>query len=229
VERALAQHDAYCRALETCGLEIVSLSPDPAHPDSPFVEDTAVLTPHSAIITRPGAPSRRGEVVAIELVLAKQFDVIHRIEPPGTLDGGDVCRTSDRVLIGLSARTNEAGAQQLAQFLAEDGLRSTRLDIRPTRSLLHLKSGMAYLGEGRLAVIDALSDHPTLAEWERVRIVSSETHAANCLVVNDHVLVAEPCPTFARLLSSIGYTVVPLDVSEFEKMDGGLSCLSLRF
>src|ERR1700758_2321636 len=114
IARARAQHATYCDALEQCGVELIRLPADEAFPDSTFVEDTAVLTPECAVVTRPGAPSRGGETAAIEAVLLGWFSTCHRIEEPGTLEGGDVCRAGDHFFIGVSERTNADGAHQLA-------------------------------------------------------------------------------------------------------------------
>jgi len=226
---AVRQHAAYCRALEDSGLRVIRLAPDPAHPDSPFVEDTVVLSGECAILTRPGAPARRGEIAAIEPEIATHYAKVARIEAPGTLDGGDVCDCDDHVLIGISARTNPAGAEQLARVFTDHGRAASLVDIRHSRRLLHLKSGVSYLGDGRVAVVAALGDHPELRRYEQVRVGEDEEYAANAVRVNDVVLVAAGYPRFARALGDLGYGVVPLDVSEFRKMDGGLSCLSLRF
>lgn len=117
-KRALTQHEDYCQALGQCGLTLIKLEADPVHPDSTFVEDAAVLTPRGAILTRPGAPSRAGEVARINKVLADFYPEILSINSPGTLDGGDVCEAGDHFFIGISQRTNEAGARQLAEMLA---------------------------------------------------------------------------------------------------------------
>src|SRR2546426_7281213 len=118
-ERALSQHEAYCVVLERCGLTLTRLEPDPLHPDSTFVEDTAVLTERCAILARPGAPSRAGEVASIGNALTNFYSSVLSIQPPGTLDGGDICEASNHFFIGISERTNEAGAQQLADLLAQ--------------------------------------------------------------------------------------------------------------
>ena len=147
VAKALAQHDAYCRALEESGLALTRLPADPHFPDSTFVEDTAVITVRgSAILTRPGAPSRSGEVVAIEEALASRFPRLLRIEAPGTVDGGDIDEAGEHFFIGVSRRTNEEGARQLARLLAADGYTSSLYDIRGVDEILHLKSGIAWLG-----------------------------------------------------------------------------------
>jgi dimethylargininase len=228
-ERTLVQHGAYAQALRDLGLEIEVLPPDPAHPDGTFVEDTAIIVENGAIITRPGAAARVGETAAIAQALAARFDELKRIEAPGTVDGGDICETDEVVLIGVSDRTNEAGARQLAAILAELSRPAELVDIRGVRGLLHLKTGIGYLGDGRLAIATGV---PILSAFERFELVTideAEAHAANCVRANDRVLVAARAPRFVERLDHLGLAPLVLDMSEFEKMDGGLSCLSLRF
>jgi dimethylargininase len=226
---ALAQHAAYCDALRACGLSVTLLRPDEQHPDGTFVEDTAVLTERVAVTTRPGAPSRAGEVAAVADALRQLRPELEAIEAPGTLDGGDVCQVEDHFLIGVSARTNEAGARQLARILARHGYSAALLDIRRSRSLLHLKTGIAYLGEQRLVVTPDAPDIDGLADFERLVVDGTEAYAANCVRVNDAVVVAAGYPRLAARLEQLGYVLRVLEMSEFRKMDGGLSCLSLRF
>ncbi len=227
--KTLAQHEDYCQALVRCGLELTRLDPDPRFPDSTFVEDTAVLIAGGAILTRPGAPSREGEVRSIAGVLSEFFPSLKAIAAPGTLDGGDICETEDATFIGISERTNPEGAEQLAGLLALQGLRSVLVDIRGVGGILHLKSGLAYLGEGRMAIIPALSDREAFRGYEIVLVPPGEEYAANCVRVNDHLLVASGFPATEAALARLGYSLLRLDMSEFRKMDGGLSCLSLRF
>lgn len=227
--KALDQHGRYCEALQQRGLTLTRMNADPDHPDSTFVEDTAILTLRAAILARPGAASREGEVPSVREALAPFYPTLRAITPPGTLDGGDVCQAGDHFFVGISRRTNENGARQLADFLAQDGYSSTLVDIRGVRGVLHLKSGVAHLGRNRLVVIDALAGHTALRGHELVRVDAAESHAANCVRVNDAVLVAAGCPLFEAKLRSFGHEVVALEISEFRKMDGGLSCLSLRF
>jgi dimethylargininase len=230
VREALAQYAAYCRALEDLGLALTSLPAEPRHPDSTFVEDTAILTPRgTAILTRPGAPSRQGEVAAIETALGAFYRAFSRIEAPGTVDGGDICEAGDHYFLGVSRRTNEEGARQLARFLAADGYTCSVIDIRDLSVILHLKSGIAWLGGRRLAVIGALAQHPAFRGWELLRLSPEEDYAANLVLVNGSVLVAEGFPKVARAVRDLGYPTVELPMSEYQKMDGGLSCLSLRF
>jgi dimethylargininase len=226
---AIEQHARYCEALERCGLAVTRLPADPRHPDSTFVEDAAILTGHGAILTRPGAPSREGEVPAIREALGR-FDLSFRaIAPPGTVDGGDICEAGGHVFIGVSRRTNDEGARQLAAFLAQDGLTSSRVDIRGLEAILHLKSGLASLDDNRLVLIESLAGHAAFRGYDIVRVDPDESYAANCVRVNDAVLVAAGFPKFHAALGRLGYRLVSLDMSEYQKMDGGLSCLSLRF
>lgn len=229
VEAALEQHERYCRALAECGLSLTRLPPDPRHPDSTFVEDAAVLTHRGAVLTRPGAESRADEVEAIAEALAPFFAAFRRIEAPGTLDGGDICEAGDHFFIGLSRRTNENGARQLARFLSEDGYTSSLVDIRAVAGILHLKSGIAWLEGRTLVVIDSLAGDPAFRGWDPVRVPEGEGYAANCVTVNDAVLVAAGFPRLERALRDRGKRTIALPMSEYQKMDGGLSCLSLRF
>jgi len=229
LELALRQHEKYCEALESCGLEVIRLPPDDKHPDSTFVEDTALLTPRGAVLTRPGAESRRGEVANIAPVLRDHFENVHAIEAPGTLDAGDVCEAGDHFFIGISRRTNEDGAQQLAGFLHAFGFTTSLIDIRDLTNILHLKSGLAYLPGKRLVVIDALRHKAEFSGYDLLGINSSEEYAANCLSLNGKILIASGFPTLKRELELLSYSTISLDMSEFQKMDGGLSCLSLRF
>jgi dimethylargininase len=133
------------------------------------------------------------------------------------------------VFVGVGGRTNEKGAQQLARLLARRMYSVTVVDIRGMAGMLHLKSGLASLGDGRLVAVDALAERDVFAGYEMIRVAPDEAYAANCLRVNDHVLVAAGFPKLEAALRGLGYAVIPLEMSEFRKMDGGLSCLSLRF
>ena len=230
VATALAQHAAYCSVLEDLGLELTRLPADGSHPDSTFVEDTAILTARgAAILTRPGAPSRAGEVAAIEKALSSFYGSLSRIEAPGTVDGGDIDEAGDHFFIGVSRRTNEEGARQLAKLLAAHGYTSSLYDIRGIDEILHLKSGIAWLGGKTLVVIEPLLGNPAFRGWDLIRVPKGEEYAANCVLVNGDVLFAEGFPLLERTLRERGHRPIVLPMSEFQKMDGGLSCLSLRF
>jgi len=226
---ALKQHRHYRAALKAAGLALTVLPADPRHPDGCFVEDTALLTARGMILTRPGAPSRRGETDAIAAALAPVFPDLAHINAPGTVDAGDVCEADGHFLIGLSARTNEAGAAQLAGLLSDLGYRSDLIDIRAIKALPHLKSGVSYLGDGRLLATRDLARHAALAAYERIDVPDVEGYAANALRVNDRVLVAAGYPATRAAIESLGFETVALEMSEFRKLDGGLSCLSLRW
>jgi dimethylargininase len=222
---AQVQHERYCEALERCGLTLTRLPADERYPDSTFVEDTAVLVARGAIVCRPGAASRQGEVALMRAALP---ETLGEIEAPGTVDGGDVCDANGRVLIGLSSRTNEEGARQLAAILSNLGYESSTLDLRGHLGLLHLKSGLAALDDGRLVAVAALADRAELNGREIIPVADDEAYAANCISINGRVLIASGFPSLERLLVEMDYDVATLDMSEFQKMDGGLSCLSLR-
>ena len=225
----LAQHAAYCAALRQCGLDLIELDADLRYPDSTFVEDTAVLTRASAIFTHPGAESREGEVEAIRPVLARFFARTHALTAPGTLDGGDICEAENHFFIGLSERTNEEGARQLAAFLAAEGYTSSCVSIHGVPGILHFKSGVTYIGDNTLLAIDSLAERPELKGYSVVRVAPEEAYAANCVRVKDRLLIPAGYPRLLAELTRRGFDPLPLEMSEFQKMDGGLSCLSLRF
>ena len=226
---ALEQHAAYCRTLERLGLSLCRLEPDARFPDSTFVEDAAVVADGGAILTRPGAASRAGEVAALRAALVRWFPDLDAITAPGTVDGGDVCEAGTHFFIGLSARTNAEGAAQLAAWLGKRGFESSIIDIRPIPGLLHLKTGLSWLGGRRLLASKEASGHEALSGWEVVRMPAGEEYAANCVGINDAVLIAQGYPGTAALLGGLGYEVTALEMSEYRKMDGGLSCLSVRW
>lgn len=228
-ERVLEQHSAYCQALRECGLTLTMLEADLRHPDSTFVEDAAVITPRGAILSRPGAASREGEVAAIKPTIGSFYPVMLQIDAPGTLDGGDICEAGDHYFLGLSHRTNEAGAVQLAVHLASQGYTSSTVDVREMTTILHLKSGISYIGDNTLVVMEEMTANPAFAGYDLVKVSVEESYGANCVRVNGRVLVAEGFPKLTGELIERGFNPLPLDMSEFQKMDGGLSCLSLRF
>jgi dimethylargininase len=226
---ALAQHNAYCRALARCGLTVITLQANLAFPDSTFVEDAAILLPEAAILTHPGAPSRAGEPATLREVLRGFYQQFYAIQPPGTLDGGDVCEADGHYLIRISERTNLTGAQQLAEILARLGHTSEFVEISNQAGILHLKSSLAYLGDNRMVVWDILMDLPALQRYERISVGPEEYYAADCVRVNDYVLYPTDFPVLQARLEKLGYRLALLEMSEFQKMDGGLSCISLRF
>jgi dimethylargininase len=224
-ELILEQHKAYRQALQSLGLEVILLPLEPDYPDAYFVEDPAIITPSIAIITRPGAPSRQGEETTLEPVL-KQFKPVVHIHSPGTVEGGDVLCVEDQFFIGLSSRTNKEGAFQLSSLLEAAGY--TAITV-PISSGLHLKSSVNYVGKNTLLVTGSIADHPVFTEYEKILLDPDEEYAANTLLVNDTLLMPKGFPKTHDKLTSLGMTVIELDVSEVQKMDGGLTCMSLRF
>jgi dimethylargininase len=233
-DRVMKQWEAYCAALIDCGLTLTELAEDLRFPDSTFVEDTAILTAHHAMLTRPGAGTREGEVEAIAPAVRKFYPMAAQIVGPGSLDGGDICEAGTHFFLGLSHRTNEEGARQLAEHLAKENFTSSIVDVRGMTSILHLKSGISYIGPGpngeqTLVVMEEMADRPEFVGFDLLRVSESESYGANCVRINDRVLVASGFPLLAEELRRRGYDRLELEMSEFRKMDGGLSCLSLRF
>jgi dimethylargininase len=225
----LEQHERYCQALTACGLAITTLEADLRFPDSTFVEDTTVITPRGAVFMRPGAASRKGEVEAIRASILESFPDAPAIKAPGTVDGGDICEAGEHFFIGLSHRTNEEGARQLAAHLAAFGYTSSTVDVRTMTSILHLKSGISYIGENTLVVMEEMAERPEFRGFSLLRVSEDESYAANCVRVNERVQVAAGFPRLTADLKARGFDPLELEMSEFRKMDGGLSCLSLRF
>jgi dimethylargininase len=228
-DRVVEQHGRYCEALIECGLALTTLDADLRFPDSTFVEDTAVLTARGAVLTRPGAKSREGEVEGIRPAILNFFPSPLTIEAPGTVDGGDICEAEDHFFLGLSHRTNEEGARQLAGHLGGLGYGSSVIDVRQMTSILHLKSGISYIGDNTLVVMEEMAGNPQFRNFNLIQVGSEESYAANCVRVNDRVLVAVGYPRLEAELGARGFNPLVLEMSEFQKMDGGLSCLSLRF
>lgn len=222
----LKQHDAYCEALIKCGLELTVLDANPDFPDSCFVEDTAVVTKDFGIIARPGDPRRLGEEEDIQKILEKEFELLYPIEEPGKLDGGDIMQADNRFYIGLSARTNLAGSKQLA-----DILKKHRYDVYsiPVCTMLHFKTGINYLGDNNLLLHHDFCSKDDFKSYNRIIIEQGEEYAANSLRINNYVLTPKGFPKTKASIEKLGYKVIELEMSEFQKMDGGLSCLSLRF
>jgi len=224
--KTLEQHSQYVAALQECGLKVITLNADIHFPDSTFVEDTALLTPDCAIISRPGAPSRQGETVHMERVLKDYFQRMEHIQAPGTLDAGDILQVDKHYYIGLSSRTNPEGARQMISILDQYDMYGSTV---PLQDMLHLKSGVAYLDNGYLVTTGEFIDHPVLKKFKQIKVDPDESYAANCLWLNGSVLVARGFSNTARAIQKAGFPVIELDMSEFRKIDGGLSCLSLRF
>lgn len=221
----LKQHAAYVDALRRLGLEVDVLPAAPGYPDAYFIEDTAVVTPETAVITRPGAPPRRGETASIEPVLAA-FKPVARIEPPGTLDGGDVLWAGGRFFIGVSDRTNIEGARQLGAVVAAAGHPWTAVSVGRG---LHLKSFVNTLGGRALALAPGFEAGGAFRDYDRIVLDPEDAYAANTLWINGTLLTPAGFPRARERFGRLGLPLVEIDTSEMRKMDGGLTCLSLRF
>ena len=221
----LQQHKNYVETLKSLGLNIIELEALNDYPDAHFVEDAAVVTPDIAVITNPGADARKGEVASIETAL-RPFRKTVRIQPPGTIDGGDVLMMGDHFLIGLSERTNADGARQLGEAVAQFGCTWSTV---PVDAGLHFKSSVNAVGPDTLLITPDFAGHPALAGYKRIVISIEEAYAGNTLLINGKLIMPAGYPDTRSKLQSLGIPVIELDTSEFRKMDGGLTCLSLRF
>ncbi len=223
---AIKQHDAYIEALKSCGVGVTVLKADERFPDSCFVEDVAVCTRKFAVITNPGASSRKGEEIEIIEVIKKYYNDIEYIKKPGTLEGGDVMMVKDHFYIGLSKRTNREGAEQLIKVLGKYGMSGSIVEML---EMLHLKSGLAYLEDNVLLITGEYINNLEFKKFNKIMIDEEETYSANCIRVNDYVLVPAGYPKTKEKIEAVGFKVIVVDTSEYRKVNGGLSCLSLRF
>ena len=227
-EKALRQHDAYIEALKRCSVDVTVLDAMDEFPDSCFVEDTAVLTPNCAIISNPGAPTRQKESAHIVDTIRRFYpeNRIEYITAPGTMEGGDVMMVGNHFYVGLSARTNEEGCRQFIAALEKHGHTGSIVTLE---KVLHLKTGLAYLENNNLLVAGEFCDKAEFTPFHKIEISPDESYSANCIWVNGTVLVPAGYPTTKAAIERAGYPVIEVDTSEFRKIDGGLSCLSLRF
>ncbi|KTE41908.1 MULTISPECIES: dimethylarginine dimethylaminohydrolase family protein [unclassified Sphingopyxis] len=221
-----AEHDAYAATLRALGLDLTILPPLDAFPDALFVEDVALTFPEGAILLRPGAATRAGEVEHVREALAAHHERVLEL-PAGHVDGGDVLRLADRVIIGLSARTDRAGAEQLAGLLAVLGHRAEIADTPP--GVLHFKTGCGLIDAETIFAVPALAGCPEFAGLEIVVTPAGEEEAANLLRINDTILVGDRWTATHALLEARGLAIRPLPTIEIARIDAGLSCMSLRW
>ena len=227
-ENAVRQHDKYVETLRGLGLEVTDLEADERFPDSCFVEDPAVVMERCAVITNPARESRNSEKHEIIGTIRKFYteDQIFHIEAPGTMEGGDVMRVGDHFYIGLSDRTNEEGARQFNDIVTRFCYTSSTV---PVTEGLHLKDFVIYLENNNMLVSGEFVEKPDFAKYNKVVIPEEEAYAANCIWVNDTVIVPSGYPAVLAAVEGLGYKTLLVDTSEYRKLDGGLSCLSLRF
>ncbi len=225
VARAMEQHAAYLDVLRKLGVDVIELERLPGHPDAVFVEDTALVLDEGAVILRPGAASRRGETASVAAELAKHRELFHLSEP-ATMDGGDLVAIGDVVLVGQTSRTNHAGLKALAHALLPLGMRVKAAGVR---GCLHLKSACTAIDAETLVVHRPWVDLRRVEGARLIDVPAEEPAGANVLSVGDTVLVAAHTPRTAELLDGLGYRVRTVDVSEFAKAEGALTCKSLLF
>ena len=220
---ARAQWDGYVRALEDSGWRTVVVPPAPDCPDSVFVEDTVVVHGPVAVVTRPGAERRRPETAEVETVVTSLGLMVSRITPPATLDGGDVLKIGTTVYVGEGGRTNAAGVGQLRDILGPLGADVVAV---PVRSVLHLKSAVTALPDGTVIGYPPLVDAPDL--FPQFLAVPEESGAHVVLLGDDRLLMAADAPRSAAMFDDLGYAPVVVDISEFQKLEGCVTCLSVR-
>ncbi len=224
-ERARAQHGAYEAALEELGCRVQALPAEASLPDSVFVEDIAVVLDEVAILTRPGAPSRRAEAGSLVTALTP-YRPLRAITAPATLDGGDVLRTGRVLFVGLSSRSNQAAVDQLATALAPYGY---RVQAVPVDGCLHLKSAVTQVAPRAVLANRRWVDVGAFAEFAVIEVDPDEAYAANGLLIGERVIYPTSFPATARRLERRGVAVVPVDVTELQKAEGAVTCCSLIF
>jgi dimethylargininase len=214
------QHAHYVRALQQAGVHVVTLATLEEFPDSPFVEDTAIILDQQALICRMQAKSRQGEGESVAGEISKHREITH-LKPPATLDGGDVLMTDQAVYVGQSSRTNREAVQALEDFCGKPCIPV------PVRRGLHLKTSVSFLGNNRLILNPENMDTSAFKNFEWITVDESESYAANCLTLGKFVLMPAGFPDVADKIRTHGFNVIELEMSEFEKADGSITCLSL--
>ena len=225
-EKVLTEHQTYIDALRAAGVQVTMLPALEAFPDSIFVEDPALVFSDAAILLRPGAPMRRAEAQELAPTLAARFQTVLDLND-GYADGGDILVTPEQVLIGLSARTNLAGAKALGALLNAIGMQAKVVNV--PAGTLHLKTDCSLVDEETVLATESLRRSGLLDDYRVLLVPEAERAATNALRVNDRVFIRTGCPRTHDLLNNHGLNVVPLPVSEIAKIDAGLSCMSLRW
>lgn len=222
LEKAKQQHNNYCDALSSLGLELIKLPPKKKYPDSCFVEDTAVVFGNKVFITRMGVQSRRGEDKDIEETFEEYFTT-KRATEPATLEGGDVLHLPNRLICGITKRTNELGTKQMEDWL------QVKVDTITNPKVVHLKSYMKYLGNNKMIVSEEYVNHPLLKELDLIVIPKKESYSVNCLSIGSTVIMSNKFSYAQNVVAAAGFEVISLEMSEFEKCQGALTCLSILF
>jgi dimethylargininase len=225
VDKATEQHRVYRESLTRLGVRVIALPAEPDLPDAVFVEDTAVVLDEVAVITRPGPTSRQPETKSMAGALSN-YRPLRFIQPPATLEGGDVLRIDRTMYVGLTTRTNREGIDQLRKIVEPFGYRVKAVDVG---ECLHLKSACTYLGHGTLLANRSWVFVDTFSEYELIDTLSLEPWAANTLRIGETLLLPSSFPETRALLEAKGFTVESIDISELQKAEAGLTCLSVIF
>lgn len=222
ITRARKQHNYYCHTLSELGLEVVKLDRDDMHPDSCFIEDTAIIQSGKALIARMAKSSRRGEELPVEAILQDYLSV-KRAKAPATIEGGDVIHLPNRLICGLTQRTNKTGMEVMTNWF------DVHTEIITDLNIIHLKSHVTYLGKNTMITTLVYASHPVLNEFKVLIVPDDEAYAANTLTIGESVLLPKNYPKSKEILEEAGFEVICLDMSEFAKCEGALTCLSLLF
>jgi len=222
LERAREQHRAYCAVLEGLGLEVIRMPRDDLNPDSCFVEDTAVVHGRRALMCRPALESRRGEVEAVADLLADYLDLAHA-KPPATVEGGDVIHKENGLISGVTQRTNASGVRQMSDWLG------AQVETVEDAGIVHLKSYATYIGRDTVVASRRFAGHNAFRGLRVIGIPEDEAYAANALAIGGVVLMAAGRHASHQLVKEAGFEVVPIEVGEFEKCEGAITCLSILF
>ena len=227
MELLLTHHDSYVRALQQAGCEVTVLESLEEFPDSLFVEDTALCLREGAVVLRPGAPTRFGEAAAMAPHLRDVFTEVRQLTGPGSLEGGDILTTDSEILIGSSERSTSEGITELRDIVADWGY--TVREVSTPSGVLHFKSDCSLLDGSTILSTSRLSASGCFEGYTVIEVAPGEEPAANSIRVNDVVFMPQGFPMTAERVRKAGFVVIELENSECQKIDGGLSCLSLRF
>ncbi|MEX0308036.1 MAG: arginine deiminase family protein [Ruegeria sp.] len=223
----LAAHQAYVTALKSTGAEVIELDALDAYPDAQFVEDTALCLPQGAVLMRPGAPSRMGEVAEMAPTLRARYDTVREIEGPGHIEGGDILVTGREILVGRSDRTDAEGVAELAKITSDWGHKLR--EVFTPEGVLHFKTDCSLMDAETILSTRRLDASGCFEGYRILHVAEGEEAAANAIRFNNLVLMAAGFPRTAEMLDREGYEVVEIDNTDCAKLDGGMSCLSLRF
>ena len=225
VKLAQEQHKLYCDTLKQSGLTLIRVDSDDRFPDCCFVEDAAIVIEDKAIISYMGIKSRLGEEIEVRKTLSNYMKTCG-IEPPASIEGGDVLRINEKIYIGLSGRTNQFAIQQVKTFISDYEYRVIPVEID---KILHLKSACTYIGNDYVVLVPGYFDDNVFSEYKKIIIPEKEAYSANCLSINGKVLISKGYPHTKKLIENEGFEILEIEMSEFRKGGGSLTCLSIIF